>query len=67
MHSQVGALSNWIYDLEEAAGGKAVEIPTGVKGRLSTHTSDGTEEGSHPTAPCVNCKVLFAHIGIDVI
>lgn len=64
MHSEIGVLSNWVYNLEDGAGGNIIEIPTGVDGMLSTHMSDEAGESSQKVAPCANCGVLLACIGI---
>ena len=66
MHSELGAMANWIYQLEKNAGETDFELPRTTGGRITTGYMD--TEGEQKDVPaCPNCRVLLDWFGIEEV
>ena len=64
MHSEVGAMANWIYQLEKDAGEDEWELPRESGGRISTSWIDTDTGEKMKVSACGNCKALLDWFGI---
>lgn len=67
MHSEVGAIVNWLDQVEKDAGkeGKEFELPRQSGGEITTsYRPDVSKNETTRVLACPNCKILLDYFGI---